>query len=251
MQQGGELPPSLEKLRAISGIGPYTAGAILSFAFHQKAAAIDGNVERVISRYRGIEGDLKTSKQKKILEQETLSFLPEEEPWVIMEALIELGAVICKPVPQCFSCPLREGCSAFLQNKIDQIPYKQKRQETIFLEKQVALLLYQSDVLVEKKEEGKVLGGLCEFPSFPYQAQQDIEEEVLKRWGIRAVFLEELPSQNQSFTRYKIDLYPVLLEVNEKKEVPGFFWCPLEALSRDFPFSSGHKRILQTILLRD
>ena len=250
MQKGGEIPSSLEELKSISGIGPYTAGAILSFAFHKKAAAIDANVERVISRYKGIEGDLKTSANKKRLEQETLSFLPEEESWVIMEALIELGAMICKTTPQCLSCPLKEDCSAFLQKKTDQIPYKQKRQETIFLEKQVVVLLYQSYVLIEKKEEGKVLGGLFEFPSFPYLAHQNIEEEVFKLLGVNALFLEDLPSQNQSFTRYKIDLYPALLEVQEKKDIPGYLWYPMEDLVKDLPFSSGHKRILQRSLHR-
>jgi A/G-specific adenine glycosylase len=227
MERGGKLPSSLEGLRAISGIGAYTAGAIVSFAFHQKAAAIDANVQRVMSRYKGIEGNLKNSKYQKLLEQETLAFLPEEESWIAMEALIELGALVCKTIPQCDSCPLRNDCHAFLKGKTDQIPYKQMRQKTIFLEKQVVILLHQSHVLVEQKEEGKVLGGLFEFPSFPYLMDQNIEEEVLKLWGLSALFLEDLPLESQSFTRYKVDLYPALLEVQEKKEVPGFLWYPL------------------------
>ncbi len=248
MQKGGEIPSSLEELKSISGIGPYTAGAILSFAFHKKAVAIDANVERVISRYKGIEGDLKTSKNKKLLEQETLALLPEEEPWIVMEAFIELGAVVCKPVPQCLECPLQRDCSAFLQQKTDKIPYKQKRPETVFLEKQVVILLCDAHVLIEKKEEGKVLGGLFEFPSFPYQPYQNVEEEVLKTWGIVAAFVEDLAPQNQSFTRYKIDLYPTVLEIKERQEIPGFLWYPLEDLEKDLPFSSAHKRILQKSL---
>ncbi len=244
---GGQIPSSLGELLQISGIGPYTAGAILNFAFHQKALAIDGNVERVVSRYRGIEGNLKAGIAKKILEEEVLFLLPEEKPWVIMEGLIELGATFCLPTPKCEECPLKKNCVANLQGKTKEIPFKKKRKETIFLEKQVAVLFYGASVLIEKKEEGKLLGGLVEFPSFPYKPYENIEKEVLKFLGIESVFQEELPAQSQSFTRYRLELYPTILQVSQKIEVPGFFWKSLAELEQSLTFSSGHKRILRLI----
>ena len=250
-QMGGELPDSLDQLLEISGIGPYTAGAILSFAFHQKAVAIDGNVERVVSRYRGIEGDLKKGPAKKLLQQETFALLPDEKPWVIMEGLIELGATLCLPKPDCFQCPLKETCVACIQARTDQIPFKKKKQETIFLEKQVVILLHGFNVLIEKKEEGKVLGGLVEFPSFPYQVCQNLEEEIFKLFGVESIFQEDLKVQSQSFTRYRVELYPSILQVCQKVEVPGFFWYPLEALEKNLTFSSGHKRILTQLFAND
>ena len=248
MQGNGEIPNSLEKLLQISGIGPYTAGAILNFAFHQKAVAIDGNVERVVSRYRGIEGDLKKNPIKKRLEEEALVLLPESEPWVVMEALIELGATYCLPKPHCAACPLKESCVAYLTHMTDQIPFKRKRQETVFLTKQVIILLHNSEVLIEKKEEGGLLGGLAEFPSFPYLADQNIEKEVLKRLNLKAVFEEELGLQRQSFTKYQVELHPSLLSIDQKIEVPGFSWYSLEELEKIVTFSSGHKRILKDLL---
>jgi A/G-specific adenine glycosylase len=245
---GGKVPSSLEGLLDISGIGPYTAGAILSFAFHQKAVAIDGNVERVVSRYRSIEGDLKTGKSKKILKEQTLELLPENEPWVIMEGLIELGATYCLPKnPQCQKCPLNDTCIAHLEGTVDLIPFKKKREETIFLDMQVLILFFGEEVLIQKKEEGKVLGGLVEFPSLPYSSGSDIEDEVQKLLGLDSVFQEDLPLQNQSFTKYRLELYPSILQVREKKEVPGFTWHLFDDLETNLTFSSGHKRILKLL----
>ena len=248
-QKGGELPSTLNELLQISGIGPYTAGAILSFAFHQKAAAIDGNVERVVSRYVGLEGDLKKEPIKTRLKEQTLALLPDRDSWVVMEALIELGATHCLPNPTCSKCPLNKTCFAYRNQVTDFIPFKKKRQETIFLEKQVVILLDNAgDVLVQKKEEGKVLGGLAEFPSFPYVVSQNVEEEVKRLLGIEAIFQEDLKQESQSFTRYKLELYPSILRVSQKVEVSGFFWYPLEELERDLTFSSGHRRILRQLL---
>src|ERR1700722_10190653 len=84
----GDLPRTREGLEGIKGIGPYTRGAILSFAFHQKAAAVDGNVLRVLARYFAIEEEIE--KAKKSITELTESILPEEEPWIVMEGLIEL-----------------------------------------------------------------------------------------------------------------------------------------------------------------
>ena len=247
LEEGGSFPNSLEKLLKIKGIGPYTAGAILSFAFHQKSPAIDGNVARVVSRYKGVFGDLTTSKAKKRLEEETLSLLPEIEPWIIMEALIELGATFCLPNPNCSKCPLQSNCYSFAYEVTDQIPLKKKRQETLFLQNQVAVIFFGSDVLVEIKEEGKVLGGLAEFPSFPYLADQNIEEEVLKRLGLEVDWQEDLSSQKQSFTRYQVDLYPSILRAKEKKNVLGCLWVCLDCLVEEFTFSSGHKKVLSQL----
>lgn len=248
LQEGGVFPNSYEKLLAIKGIGPYTAGAILSFAFHQKAAAIDGNVTRVISRYRGISCDLATVRAKKQLEEETMTLLPEREPWIVMEALIELGATICLPNPNCNQCPLKTGCYSLANQVVNEIPLKKKRQETLFLQNQVVVIFFESEVLIEIKKEGKVLGGLSEFVSFPYVLDQEIEEEVAKRFSLDVLWQEDLYLEKQSFTKYQVDLYPCIVEAKEKKEVPGYIWVSFSSLREKFTFSSGHKRILLQII---
>ncbi len=239
-EKGGGLPSSLEELLQIPGIGPYTAGAIASFAFHQKAAAVDGNVSRVISRYYGLEGEVK----RNLLEEKTFSFLEEEEPWVAMEALIELGATLCQKTPRCEECPLHLNCEAYLQGKTEVIPAKKKKQEFIYLHKQVIILIHEEEVLIEKKKEGQVLGGLVEFPSFPYPYE---EESVRNHFSILAYWTEDLPQEKQSFTKYQVDLSPAIFHSLEKKDIDGYKWVKLDSLV-SLTFSSGHKRVLQRLL---
>lgn len=107
----GELPSKVEALSRIKGLGPYTVGAIRAFAFHERSAAVDGNVLRFLTRYFAIEEDIaKIGTQKKITALAE-SLLPEKEPWVFAEALIEFGATVCKKAPLCFECPLNKSCA--------------------------------------------------------------------------------------------------------------------------------------------
>ena len=92
----GQLPSEEEDLKKIKGLGPYTIGAILSFAFHQKKAAVDGNVIRVLTRYFGLEEDISKVATVNKLRQLAQELLPDEEPWIVNEALIELGATLCQ-----------------------------------------------------------------------------------------------------------------------------------------------------------
>lgn len=239
-KKGIGVPSSLEELLQMPGIGPYTAGAIASFAFHQKAAAVDGNVARVISRYYGLEGEVK----KSLLEEKTLLSLEEEEPWVVMEALIELGATFCQKKAKCNGCPLQDSCEAYLQDKTESIPATKKKQDPIYLDIQVFIIVFEGEVLIEKKKEGKVLGGLTQFPSFPYPKES---ESISDDFSIGIKWQEDLPQEKQSFTKYQVDLFPSIFLALEKKEVEGYKWVKIEELTF-LTFSSGHKRILQRFL---
>ena len=239
-EKGWELPSSLEELLEMPGIGPYTAGAIASFAFHQKAAAVDGNVARVISRYYGLEGEVKRG----LLEEKTFFFLPDEEPWIVMEALIELGATLCQKKPNCKECPLQSSCEAHLQEKTDAIPAKKKKQDSIYLHKQVFIIMHEEEVLIEKKKEGQVLGGLMEFPSFPYSNEQEF---IHTHFSYLTEWKEDLPQEKQSFTKYQVDLSPSVFCALEKKDIDGYRWVKIDSLT-SLTFSSGHKRILQRLL---
>lgn len=239
--QGGTIPSSIEELKEIPGIGPYTAGAIASFAFHQKAAAVDGNVTRVISRYYGLENEV----SRPLLEEKTLEFLSEDTPWIQMEALIELGATLCSKTPSCSSCPLRTSCQAHKMDKTALIPPPKKRPSTIYQHKQVAIILWEEEVVVEKREEGKVLGGLMEFPSFDYSPDKMLESKILERFSLETEWVEDLPPQKQTFTKYQVELSPSVFRALIKKE--GLDWKPKETLL-NYSFSSGHKRILKQLL---
>lgn len=199
----GKIPDAKEKLQKIKGLGSYTIGAILSFAFHQKEVAIDANVMRVISRYFLIEDPVARQSAQKEIRQRVEMLLPDVEPWVITEALIELGACICKKQPQCAMCPLKKGCLGFQTGKAPLLPVKHKKHPVSYLKRFVGILLYNREVLLRKGPSGKVMADLYEFPYFdaPF-ARHPLAET--------AYFECELPMVKHSFTRYQAELYPTV-----------------------------------------
>jgi A/G-specific adenine glycosylase len=231
----GELPKTAEELDRLPGFGPYTVGAVLSFAFQEKAAAVDGNVVRVLSRFFASSHDCG---QRKHYEALTLSLLTEEEPWVTMEGLIELGAKVCQRRPNCSACPLIENCQAYRQGKTADFPIKKKRPSTIYLERQVAIIRWQDEILVRQEKEGKVMAGLYEFPYALLSEKLGLDLTLRK--------LTELPLVKHGFTRYDVTLYPSLYESAEKKILEGFEWKKWQELLL-LPFSSGHRRILKEL----
>ncbi len=233
----GAVPVVLEDLKKVPGIGSYTAGAILSFAYHQRAPAIDGNVSRVIARYHGIADLLERADTKKKIEATTSLWLTDAEPWVAMEALIELGALVCLPTPRCWECPLKQGCRAYLERKVEIIPLKKKRKQTVHLACRVWVISCQDSLLIYQKQEGKVLEGLFEFPSADLYSQEE-PFSFLIQW------IEDLPMQKQSYTHHALELYPAYYEAKEQTAVDGYRWVPYKECDR-LSFSSGHKKILR------
>jgi A/G-specific adenine glycosylase len=243
-EHGGVLPSCPEELAKIKGIGPYTCGAILSFAFHQKAAAVDGNVARVLSRYFLIEEVITKSGVQKQIRALTLEILPSVEPWVIMEALIELGATLCQKEPKCALCPLQNSCKGFLTGKMAHLPKLGTKMQTIALFRKVAVIVCGVEILLKRENEKKVMEGLYEFPYF--EETGPLREIVEKNWGFEVEEQSELFSVKHSFTCYRVTLHASLFKVKTKKALPPYEWKRLEDVPR-LAFSSGHKRLLSQI----
>jgi A/G-specific adenine glycosylase len=240
---GGEMPSSSQALAKIPGIGPYTQGALLSFAFHQKAAAVDGNVLRVLSRFLACLEPIDVSAVKKRLQAYAEAILPHKEPWLISEGLIELGALVCTKKAKCGECPLRTTCRAYQHRLQDKIPCKKATVCTIELERQVAVIHHQGRFMIQKREKGEVMADLYEFPyiELPQSPSELLVKQFEKICGMRLQYAQALPVQKHTFTRYRARLFPHLLEA-EDPTLLGL-WKTLEEI-KILPFSSGHKRIL-------
>lgn len=247
----GELPCSESELRKIKGLGPYTVGAILGFAFRQKAAAVDGNVLRVLSRFYALLDDISKTKTVKSIQKMAHDLLPDEEPWVISEALIELGATICTRTPKCSQCPLKAGCQGFLTGKAHELPVKSAATAVTPLFRAVAVIVSKGHVLVRQGEKGKVMADLYEFPYFEMKnAETDVEyhtKQVKAELKLQVDWQQSFPSVKHSFTRYRALLIPNLFHANKQVSINGFEWHSFESL-KTLPFSSGHRRILNHLL---
>ncbi|HZE85331.1 MAG TPA: A/G-specific adenine glycosylase [Puia sp.] len=123
----GEFPGDYASIRELRGIGPYTAAAIASFAFNLPYAVVDGNVVRVLARYFGIDIPVDTGAGKKLFNGLADSLLDRARPGIYNQAIMDFGAVVCKPRgPLCESCPLEKGCQARRQGLVASLPIKEK-----------------------------------------------------------------------------------------------------------------------------
>jgi A/G-specific adenine glycosylase len=124
----GKFPSTYDEIESLQGIGPYTAAAISSFAYNLPHAVVDGNVQRIIARYFGISAPIDTTAGKKLYQQLANSLLDTKQPGIYNQAIMDFGAVICKPQnPLCSSCVQQQDCEAYNNKLVNQLPVKQKK----------------------------------------------------------------------------------------------------------------------------
>lgn len=249
----GIFPDKMEDMARIKGLGAYTVGAISSFAFHQKAAAVDGNVMRVLTRYFYIEEDITRPATVKQLQKLALSILPEEEHWITNEALIELGATVCMKKPKCESCPLRSSCQAYLKGAAETLPKKARKVAVTPLYRAVAVIEWNRHLLIRRGQQGEIMGDLHEFPYFEMDKEgipsAVLSKEISSRFGFETRYQQELPQVFHAFTRYRVRLTPIRLISSEltPPELPsGYQWILINQLDQ-LAFSSGHRKIKQLL----
>lgn len=243
----GKMPRHAEELATIPGIGAYTFGAICSFAFKEKRAAVDGNVMRVLSRYFAIEEDISKSKGQEFFRKIAEKILPENEPWVIAEALIELGALICKKKPICSACPLLHSCKAHQQNLVEKFPLNSRQLISVKLHRMVPILMSNEKFLIQKVPAGKVMADLHEFPYFEGQMSlKDLQDKIKNEFKLEVNPIGKLPLVKHSFTKYRVNLEAYFFNSNRAK-VEGFFWGSYKNLS-ELAFSSGHRKLVNYLL---
>ena len=127
----GVFPTAYEGVRALKGVGEYTAAAICSFAYGMPYAVVDGNVYRLLSRYFGIDTPIDSAEGKKLFAALAEEMLDKSRPAIYNQAVMDFGAMQCTPrSPGCLSCPLAEGCSAWREGRVEQLPVKRHKTKT-------------------------------------------------------------------------------------------------------------------------
>ncbi|WP_438447754.1 A/G-specific adenine glycosylase [Gorillibacterium sp. sgz5001074] len=168
-QYGGRVPDTKEGVSGLKGVGPYTAGAILSIAFNQPEPAVDGNVMRVLSRYLVLEEDIAKPSTRIGIEKLAQALIPEGTAGDFNQALMELGATICTPkAAHCLPCPVMEWCGARLEGRVDELPVKAKAKPPRTERRAVALVEgtgeHAGRVLVRQRPADGLLARLWELP---------------------------------------------------------------------------------------
>ena len=199
---GGHFPDTEEALRALPGIGDYTAAAVAAIAFDRPAVVVDGNIERVVSRLFAIDVPLPKSKAE--IKQRASEIWPEKRSGDFAQSLMDLGAGVCRPkAPMCLLCPLSSVCKAFAQGDAESYPRKApkkpkpERRGAVF-----ALVNAKGEMLFERRPEKGLLGGMLGLPGTPWAevADDELSHAPAKAKWKRAGAIEHV------FTHFRLTL---------------------------------------------
>nr|WP_157575368.1 A/G-specific adenine glycosylase [Alloprevotella rava] len=175
----GHFPTTYEEIRALKGVGDYTAAAISSFAFGLPTAVVDGNVYRVLARHFGIFTPIDTTTGKRVFRELAQQLLDEQHPGDYNQALMDFGALQCIPQsPQCTDCPLANTCVAFSTTSVDQLPVKSKKTE---VKTRYFVYLYircEGKILLHRRGAGDIWQGLYEPPLLEFEHKAEFDEVV-------------------------------------------------------------------------
>jgi A/G-specific adenine glycosylase len=213
VEYGGQLPETEIELQTLPGIGPYTAGAIASIAFHRPVPVVDGNIIRVLSRLMDLDEDVTRTATKKKIWAVAANLVPVDRPGAYNQALMELGQTICRPVrPWCHECPVVALCLAKQRGTQLERPVRPPRNNTPHYHV-TAGVIWGADgrLLIARRPLNGLLGGLWEFPggkqedgeSLPQTLRREIKEELAMDIDVG----EPLVVVKHAYTHFRITLH--------------------------------------------
>jgi len=205
----GKVPENETDFRALSGVGDYIAAAVLSIAFRKPLAVVDGNVKRVLARLLLIKAPVNDSKKYKLFAKAADQLLARKKPHLFNQAVMELGALICKPKkPDCENCPLANFCEAFKQNRVNRYPKKIKTKKVPTHHIAAGVIFKKNKILLARRKPEGLLGGLWEFPGGKIQkgetAEQACIREIREEVNLDVEILEKLTTVKHAYTHFKI-----------------------------------------------
>lgn len=178
-EYGSRIPENRKDISKLRGVGPYTAGAVLSIAFGVPEHAVDGNVMRVLSRILLIEEDIAIPKTRKVFEEVVMALIDKEDPSSFNQGLMELGATICTPRPKCLLCPVRDFCIAFHEGRQEELPVKSKKVKMKMVPLlSIAIRNTEGKWLLKQRPSKGLLANMWEFPMV--ENQSSLSKEMMK-----------------------------------------------------------------------
>ena len=248
-QLGGVFPADEPGLRALPGIGAYTSAAIAAIAFGRPAVVVDGNVERVMARLNAIEEPLPAAKP--VLRQCAARLTPAARPGDYAQAVMDLGATVCTPRrPRCEVCPWSPGCLARARGIQSELP-RRARKAVRPVRRGVVFLATDASgaVLLRRRAERGLLGGMMELPSTEWRAEPWAFGEAVRLAPVEAAWWEIPGGVRHTFSHFHLEL-SVLAGDAESAPSEGL-WCPPDRLSEHALPSLMKKVLRHALVLRD
>lgn len=236
----GVFPKTYEEIISLPGIGTYTAGAMMSIAYNEPYSALDGNVIRVLSRMLGDSHDMRQDVNKKRLDLYNQSMIEKANPRIYSEAMIELGALICRPKqPKCEICPLNEHCYAFLNDQVENYPFLSKLKKQKVLSYIVFVLEDEHHYYLNKRKES-LLEGMYEWPQFEKESLYSALDE-LSDLNINAYVKEDLGFYKHVFSHqiWEMQVYKLFV-TNDKSDI---YLKIKKSELKHYPMAIAHQKI--------
>jgi len=235
----GKFPNEFEEILSLKGIGIYTASAIASFAYNLPYAVVDGNVFRVLSRVFGIKNPIDNTDGKKLFSELAFELLDKKQPGIYNQALMDFGAVICKPQnPICNNCVLRDHCFAFKNDLVNKLPVKEKKNKITTRWFNYLVIEYQARIYITKRTANDIWKNLHEFVLIETNNDASVKrllakaekEKILKKDSYKILSVSQVYSQQLSHQK----IMGRFIKITLKKEfsLPGFKPVSLKQLSR-------------------
>ena len=210
---GGNPPALAAELRRMPGIGPYTAAAIASLAFNQNEAVVDGNVIRVLSRLFAFGGNVKSAAGRRQMQFWADHLLIKGRAADFNEAVMELGALVCLPRnPKCSECPLQSVCAASAEGAPEKYPAAAEKRKIPHLTVGAAVTVNRKgEVLIARRKQDDMLGGLWEFPGGKQEPGETIQEcvarELQEELGIKTVVGKHVTTVKHAYSHFKMTMH--------------------------------------------
>ena len=254
-EHGGRLPATAEALRALPGIGPYTAGALASIAFGLDEPVLDGNVARVLCRVFRIRANPRAAPTQGKLWRLARRLIPKGQAGLLNQALMDLGATVCLPRgPRCAVCPLAALCLARAHGEQAALPVKARSRPVPHYDVAAGVIRRGRHILIDRRPPEGLLGGLWEFPGGKRKAGETLEaclrREVREEVGIEVRIERPFMTVRHASTHFRITLHVFACRhVRGRTRALGCAevrWVTLDALD-DYAFPAANRRIIEAL----
>lgn len=246
-KHNGLFPCDYEAIRALPGIGAYTAGAVSSICFEMPRAAVDGNVLRILSRMTAYDKPVDTEETKKAFAEKLEKVYPTDACGDFTQALMELGACICTPKsPNCTACPAHTFCLAKKQNQTTDFPIRLPKREKKLQKLSVFLLECDGRFALTQRDRSGLLSGLWQLPNTQIVFEND--EAALQATpleGTNPVRLLRAMDKEHIFTHIKWEMrcYHILCS----SESPAYIWATPAEIQKNYALPTAFRMFLQDL----
>ncbi len=243
-RRGGRFPDTAQEIAKLPGVGAYTAGAIASICFERAAAAVDGNVVRIIARITGDGTPADSPRFKREIAERLEAVYPEQGRGAFTQALMELGAIVCTPrAPRCGDCPMAGLCAAKRDGRTAELPIMPAKKERKTEQRTVFLLECGGKLALARRAERGLLAGLWALPECAGALTAEEALDVVRRWGAQPRAVEPSAEKKHVFTHvvWHMRCYRAMCAAAPAR----FTWASPEELETRYALPTAYRQFVR------